>query len=69
MDRGRARHQLTVAVVDPDTKFRVAVMVTVPDALAVARPPPFWPLLIVAILADDVLQCADALTSCVVPSA
>jgi hypothetical protein len=58
-----------VAVVDPDTPFRVAVMVTVPDALAVAKPPPFCPLLIVAMLADDVLQCADALTFCVVPSA
>jgi hypothetical protein len=62
-------HQLTVAFVDPDTPFKVAVMIAVPAALAVANPPPICPLLIVTVFADELLQCADALTSCVVPSA
>lgn len=44
-------------------------MVTTPVAFAVASPPPFCPLLMVAMLAEDVLQCADFVTSWLVPSA
>jgi hypothetical protein len=61
--------QFTVNVVDPEIPLRVALIVTFPEALAVARPPPLTPLLIVATLEEDVLQWAEALTSCVVPSA
>ena len=67
--RGGAATQLMDKVVDPETPSNVAVIVTVPAALAVDSPPPFRPLLIVAWFAEDVLQCAGLLKSWVVPSA
>ncbi len=66
---GGAANQFTVRVVDPETPLKVAVIVTVPAALAVDSPPPLWPLLMVATFAADVLQCADLVKSWVVPSA
>lgn len=43
-------------MVDPEIPLSVAVMVTLPEALAVAKPPPLTPLLMVARLDEDVLQ-------------
>ena len=51
----------------PETPVNVAVIVAVPLLLPLAKPPPPCPLLIAEMLADHELQCADAVTSWVVP--
>jgi hypothetical protein len=49
-------NQFMSKVVDPVIPLSVALIVTLPELLAVARPPPLTPLLIVAKLAEEVLQ-------------
>ena len=47
---------MMVSVVEPEMPLNVAVMFAVPAALAVHRPPPVCPLLMVASFDADELQ-------------
>ena len=60
--------QFTVRVVFPLTSWKVALMVVVPVPLAVAKPPPLMPLLMVATPDELELQCAVLVRSSVLLS-